>query len=82
MSLKLNRKTVRDAAASLVLLGFVAVWFAMLWIGRDLGTLLELVGVAVVLGAGYHLWDTAMEDGANTATELQGGSDGDDEETE
>ncbi len=80
--MNINRKTIRDAAALLVLTGFVAVWFALLWTGRDLGTLLELVGVAIVLGAGYHLWDTAMQEGASTATELQGGSDGDEEESE
>lgn len=73
------RKETRDAAASIVLVSFVIVWSAMLWAGRDLGTFLTLVGAAVILGAGYHLWDDAMSEGTDTAQELQGGNEDDDE---
>ncbi len=68
-------RTIRNVAAGLVLVSFTGVWAAMLWTGRDLGTFLTLVGAAVILGAGYHLWDDAMSEGTDTAQELQGGGD-------
>lgn len=72
-------RIIRNVAAGLVLVIFSAVWAAMLWTGRGLGTFLTLVGAAVILGAGYHLWDDAMSEGTDTAQELQGGGDDADE---
>lgn len=73
-------KKLRDAVAGVVLVVFTVVWGAMLWTGRDLGTFLTLIGAAVILGAGYHFWDDSMSEGVDTAQDLQGGGDGDEEE--
>lgn len=70
-------RTIRTVVAGGVIVAFQAIWAAMLWADRELDTLVLLLGVAILLGAGYYLWDDAMGEGVDAAQELQsaGGED-------
>ncbi|MCJ0619442.1 hypothetical protein JZX76_07945 [Haloarcula hispanica] len=70
-------RTIRTVVAGGVIVAFQAIWAAMLWADRELDTLILLLGVAILLGAGYYLWDDAMGEGVDAAQELQsaGGED-------
>jgi drug/metabolite transporter (DMT)-like permease len=70
-------RTIRTVVAGAVIGAFQAIWAAMLWTDRELDTLILLLGVAILLGAGYYLWDDAMGEGVDAAQELQsaGGED-------
>ncbi len=69
----MHSRPIRDAVAGLVLLAFFGTWLAMEWTGREPDSLILIGAVAIVLGAGYHLWDTAMGQGVDAAQELQSG---------
>ncbi|KZX49285.1 hypothetical protein [Haloarcula sp. K1] len=71
-------RPIRTVVAGGVIVAFQAIWAAMLWADRELDTLILLLGVAILLGAGYYLWDDAMGEGVDAAQELQsaGGEDG------
>jgi len=66
-------RTIRTVVAGGVIVAFQAIWAAMLWTGRELDTLIILLGAAMLLGAGYYLWDDAMGEGVDAAQELQDG---------
>jgi len=44
----------------------------MEWTGREPDSLILIGAVAIALGAGYHLWDSAMGQGVDAAQDLQG----------
>ena len=71
------RRTIRDTVAGLVILAFVATYLAMEWAGREPDSVVLLAAVAIALGAGYHLWDSAMGEGVDAAQDLQGDGDED-----
>ncbi len=73
----MRRKPIRDAVAGIVLLAFFGTWLGMEWTGREPDSLILLGAVAIVLGAGYHLWDSAMNQGVEAAQDLQGGDEED-----
>jgi len=52
----------------------------MEWTGREPDSLILIGAVAIALGAGYHLWDSAMGQGVDAAQDLQGGDDEDADE--
>jgi hypothetical protein len=70
---------VKVTVAGVTLLALVGTWLAMEWTGREPDSIILLGAVAIVLGAGYYLWDDAMADGVDAATDLQGGGDGDED---
>ncbi len=72
------RKEIRDVVAGIVLLAFVATYLAMEWASREPDSVVLLAAVAIALGAGYHLWDSAMGEGVAAAQDLQDDGDGDD----
>lgn len=77
----MRSRPIRDVVAGLVLLAFFGTWLAMEWTGREPDSLILLGAVAIVLGAGYHLWDNSMDQGVDAAQELQGGGEDVDDST-
>lgn len=63
---------LRGTVAGAVILAFFSTWLAMEWTGREPDSLILLGAVAIVLGAGYYLWDDAMGQGIDAAQDLQG----------
>lgn len=74
----MQRTPIRTVVAGVIILAFFGTWLAMEWTGREPDSLILLGAVAIVLGAGYHLWDDAMGEGVASTQEFQG--DGDEEE--
>lgn len=66
---------IRRPVAGVVILTFFFTWLAMEWTGRQPDTVVLLGAVAVVLGAGYYLWDDAMGEGVDAVDNLQGEGD-------
>jgi len=62
---------IKTAIAGSILLAFFGTWLAMEWTGRQPDSLVLLGAVAIALGAGYHLWGSAMSDGVGAVDELQ-----------
>lgn len=73
-------RLLRTVVAGIVILSFFATWLATIWAGRETDSVLLIGAVAILLGAGYYLWDDAMGQGVDAAQDLQGGGDGADEE--
>lgn len=67
----LGRRQIRTIVAGLVVLAFFGTWLAMEWTRREPDTIILLGAVAIVLGAGFHLWDDAMDDGVDAVNDLQ-----------
>jgi hypothetical protein len=72
-------RVIRTAVAGLVILAFFGTWLAMEWTGREPDTIILLGAAAIVLGAGYHLWDSAMDEGVDAVNDLQEGGDNSDD---
>jgi drug/metabolite transporter (DMT)-like permease len=64
---------VRTAVAGIIIIVFFGTWLAMEWTGREPDTIVLLGAVAIVMGAGYYLWDDAMSEGVDAVQELEGG---------
>jgi len=47
----------------------------MEWTGREPDTVILLGAAAIVLAAGYYLWDDAMGEGVDAVNDLQESSD-------
>lgn len=75
----MRRTPVRTVVAGVIILAFFGTWLGMVWTGREADSLILLGAVAIVLGAGYYLWDDAMGEGVAAAQELQGDEESDDE---
>ena len=75
----MNQKPLRTAVAGVIILAFFGTWLGMVWTGREADSLILLGAVAIVLGAGYYLWDEAMGEGVAAAQELQGDEESDDD---
>ena len=75
----MKEKPIRTVVAGVIILAFFGTWLAMEWTGREPDSLILIGAVAVVLGAGYYLWDDAMGEGVAAAQELQGDEEGSDE---
>ena len=71
-------RTIGTVVAGIILLSYFVTWLAMIWTGREADSLILLGAVAIVVGAGYHLWEEAMGQGVDAAQDLQGGDEGDD----
>jgi len=67
-------KLIRTGVAGVVILSFFTTWLATVWAGRETDSVLLIGAVAILLGAGYYLWDDAMSEGVDAAQDLQGGS--------
>ncbi|MDL0133575.1 hypothetical protein [Halobacterium salinarum] len=68
-------RVIRTAVAGIVILAFYATWLLMEWTGRTPDTIILLGAAAIVLGAGYYLWDDAMDSGVDAVNDLQESSD-------
>ncbi|MFC7323232.1 hypothetical protein ACFQMF_01430 [Halorubrum rutilum] len=75
----MQEKPIRTLVAGVIILAFFGTWLGMEWTGREADTLILLGAVAIVLGAGYHLWDDSMGEGVAAAQELQGDEESSDE---
>ena len=75
----MRRTPVRTVVAGVIILAFFGTWLGMEWTGRQPDSLILLGAVAIVLGAGYYLWDDAMGEGVAAAQELQGDEESSDE---
>lgn len=64
-------KIIKQLTAGIVVLSFFGTWLAMEWYGRQPNELVLLGAVAILLGAGYYLWDDAMGRGADTLEDFQ-----------
>lgn len=65
-------RLLRTLIAGVIILAFFGTWLAMEFTGREPDSLILIGAVAIVLGAGYYLWDDAMGEGVAAAQELQG----------
>ena len=72
----MQKTPVRTVVAGIIILAFFGTWLAMEWTGREPDSMILLGAVAIVLAAGYYLWDDAMGEGVAAAQELQGDEDG------
>ena len=72
-------KPIRTGVAGIVILSFFGTWLATVWVGRETDSVLLIGAVAILLGAGYYLWDDAMSEGVDAAQDLQGGGEDADE---
>jgi len=68
-------RRIRTVVAGVVILSFFGTWLGMEWTGREPDTVVLLGAVAIVLGAAYYLWDDAMQEGVQAASDLQGNGD-------
>ncbi|OYR76124.1 hypothetical protein DJ71_18515 [Halorubrum sp. E3] len=75
----MQKTPIRTVVAGVIILAFFGTWLAMEWTGREPDSMILLGAVAIVLGAGYHLWDDAMGEGVASAQELQGDEESTDE---
>lgn len=69
-----GRRQIRTGVAGLVILAFFGTWLAMEWTRREPDTIILLGAVAIVLGAGFYLWDDAMSEGVDAVDDLQNNS--------
>jgi|GEM_PF-6956817 len=65
-------RTITNVVAGLVVLSVHGAWLAMEWTGREPDSIIMLGGVAISIGAAYHLWDGSMDSGVEAVGELQG----------
>lgn len=72
-------RLIKLGTASLVILAFFGMWLAMTWTGRQPDSIVLLGAVAIVLGAGYYLWDDAMGEGVAAVEDLQDSGDDNDQ---
>ena len=75
----MQKTPVRTVVAGVIILSFFITWLAMEWTGREPDSMILLGAVAIVLGAGYFLWDDAMGEGVAAAQELQSDEESSDE---
>jgi len=68
----MTNRTLTTAIAGIVVLSVQAVWLAMEITGKEPDSIIMLGGVAISIGAAYHLWDNAMDAGVDAVGELQG----------
>ncbi|WP_455448296.1 hypothetical protein [Natrinema thermotolerans] len=71
-----DSRDLTTAFAGVILLAFFGTWLLMEWTGRQPDSLILLGAVAIAIGAGYHLWGSAMGEGVQAVDDLQ--SDGND----
>lgn len=60
-------RKIKTGVAGIVVLSFFGVGLHMLWSGRPADSLVLVGVVAVLLGAGHHLWGDAMSKGVDDA---------------